>query len=252
MEREAILEKDLVLYFGSDDHWIYALDGTDGALLWKHETADETGSVCMVNGSAVYCGADDEYMRAFHANNGTLMWKFRAGGPITSSVRIGDSGNLYFGCLDSNVYCISSSGALIWEKNIGAPVWSTPAFADGGKSVFVGGLVEEPGSGLVYALDGETGETVWSSLIGGIFASAAIDESRNVVVFCTVQSTCHGMRMDNGETLWTLQVQSEVYSSPSIHKKSGTLYVVCLQGTFYAVDIRTGVVRWKKSGEYVC
>ena len=237
------------MYFGSDDHWIYALDGSNGSLLWKHQTADETGSVCMTNGPAVYCGADDSYMRAFHANNGSLIWKFRTGGAITSSVRISDSGNLYFGCLDNHIYCVSSSGVLIWETTIGSPVWATPALASGGRLVLIGGLTEEPGTGLVHALDGETGESIWSSLIGGIFASPAIDERRNIVVFCTVRATCHGIRIDNGEELWQLEVQSEVYSSPSIHRETGMVYVVCLQGTFYAMDIETGNIHWKKSGE---
>ena len=203
----------------------------------------------MISGSAVYCGADDAYIRAFHANNGSLIWKFRVGGPITSSVRISDSGNLYFGSLDNQFYCISPSGVLIWEATVGSPVWATPAFSSGGKLVFTGGLAEEPDTGVVYALDGETGKSVWTSPIGGIFSSAAVDQRRNVVVFCTVQSTCHGMRVDDGEQLWQLEVASEVYSSPSIHHETGMVYVVCLQGTFYAVDIETGDVRWKKSGK---
>lgn len=249
VEREVNLTTDIAVYFGSDDHWIYALDGNDGSLLWKHQTADETGSVCMTNGSVVYCGADDFYMRAFHANNGSLIWKLHVGGPITSSVRISDSGYLYFGCLNNHVYCVSSSGALIWETSISSPVWATPALASGGKVVFIGVLAEEPDTGIVYALNGKTGEIIWSSPTGAIFASAAIDERRNVVVFCTVHATCHGMRMDNGEQLWQLEVQSEVYSSPSIHRQSGVVYIVCLEGTFYAVDVENGDVRWKKSGK---
>lgn len=252
VEREVNIADDIALYFGSDDHWIYTLDGNSGALIWKHQTADETGSVCMSSEdvSVVYCGADDHYMRAFRTSNGSLIWKFRAGGSITSSVRIGDSGHLYFGCLDNHIYCVSSSGVLLWGVDIGSPVWATPALTSGSKIVFVGGLVEESTSGIVHALDGETGSIVWSVLIGGIFASPAIDERRNIVVFCTVLSTCYGIRMDDGEQVWSLEVQSEVYSSPSIHRGTGMVYVCSLQGTFYAIQVETGNIYWKKSGEF--
>ena len=251
VEREASTGEDIVLWFGSDDHWIYALDGANGSLLWKHETADETGSVCVTNedGSVVYCGADDQHMRAFHANNGSLIWKFRAGGAITSSVRIDGSGKLYFGCLDNSLYCVSSSGGLLWEVDVGSPVWATPALTSGGKLVFTGGFAEEPETGIVYALDGETGTIVWSSEIGGIFASPAIDEQRNIAVFCTVHATCYGILTDSWRQLWKLDVQSDVYSSPSIHRGTGMVYVACLQGTLYAINIESGNVQWKKSGE---
>ena len=250
MEREATPE-DVVLYFGSDDHWIYALDGTNGQLLWKHETAGETGSVCMISddGSAVLCGADDNYVRAFHWNNGSLMWKFKTGGSVTSSVRISDNGDMLFGCLDNHFYCMSSMGELRWKKDLGHPVWATPALVQGGKSVFVGGLSEKPDVGTVFALNGETGSEVWSTVIGAIFGSPAVDEERNVVVFCTVDSMCYGMKVDNGERLWTMEVQSEVFASPTIQRPTGLVFIVCLEGTLYAVRVESGAIEWKKSGK---
>lgn len=226
------------------------MDGANGQLLWKHQTADETGSVCMTSndGSAVYCGADDNYMRAFHTNNGSLIWKFKAGGSVTSSVRVSDSGDLLFGSLDNYFYCVSSAGTLRWKKDIGHPVWATPAFVGGGRLVFVGGLSDKSGTGSVFGLHGETGAVIWSAVIGGIFGSPAVDEKRSIVVFCTVESTCYGMSVDNGEQLWKIEVQSEVYASPTIQRQSGLVFITCLEGTLYAVYIENGVTEWKKSG----
>lgn len=227
------------------------MDGANGQLLWKHETAGETGSVCVTNddGSAVFCGADDNYIRAFYWNNGSLIWKFKAGGSVTSSVRLSDSGDLFFGCLDNHFYCLNSTGSLRWKKDLGHPVWATPALVDGGTMVFVGGFTEETSEGTVFGLNGETGSEVWSSLIGGIFGSPAVDKERNIVVFCTLSAVCFGMKGDDGEQLWKIEVRSEVYASPSIHRPTGLVFIMCLEGTLYAVHIASGLIEWKKSGK---
>ena len=50
---------DGVVYVGSDDGWLYALDMNDGQLSWKFETNGPVESSPLVHGNVVYVGSND-------------------------------------------------------------------------------------------------------------------------------------------------------------------------------------------------
>src|SRR6185295_3390018 len=80
------LAADGTLYFGSDDHKLYAMDGTAG----------------------------------------TKKWDFTTGGEVGSSPAIGADGTVYFGSLDHKVYAVDgTTGAKKWEFETGDGVYSS-------------------------------------------------------------------------------------------------------------------------------
>lgn len=72
----------------------------------------------------VYCGTDDHYIRAFNRFDGTLLWKFKTGGAVVSSTRVGNDGTLYVGSLGGHMYAINKDGSLKWKKHLGDQVGS--------------------------------------------------------------------------------------------------------------------------------
>ena len=101
--------KEATVFVGADDHWLYAFDANTGQVRWKYGTADETGSMCAFNHdeTVVYCGTDDKSIRALNPIDGSLIWKFKTEGAVTSSIRVGEDGTLYVGCLDKHMYAVN-------------------------------------------------------------------------------------------------------------------------------------------------
>ncbi len=65
-----------VTYFGSDNGNVYALQATNGKLLWHSDTGHPIYVVALVNGS-VYAtsGANGDEMYALDASSGTVLWQ---------------------------------------------------------------------------------------------------------------------------------------------------------------------------------
>ena len=65
-----------VVYFGSDDSWLYALDATTGAKLWSFEAGYSYDAVqsspSVVNG-VVYVGGRDFNVYALNASTGAML-----------------------------------------------------------------------------------------------------------------------------------------------------------------------------------
>src|ERR1041385_3046230 len=65
---------DGTLYFGSDDHNLYAVDAATGRQKWKVETKGPVPSTPAVAGGVVYFTSYDGKLYAVDAHNGKLKW----------------------------------------------------------------------------------------------------------------------------------------------------------------------------------
>ena len=74
-----------VVYVGSEDNYIYALDATNGTLRWKFKTGYSVYSSPAISGGVVYAGNEDNYIYALDAAKGTLRWKFKTEDTVGSS-----------------------------------------------------------------------------------------------------------------------------------------------------------------------
>ncbi|HYL27507.1 MAG TPA: PQQ-binding-like beta-propeller repeat protein, partial [Candidatus Nitrosotalea sp.] len=68
-----------VVYAGSGDHNVYALDAATGRLRWKFATANVVHASPAVAGGTVFIGSWDRYLYALDARSGALKWKFATG-----------------------------------------------------------------------------------------------------------------------------------------------------------------------------
>ncbi|GCE01003.1 protein kinase domain-containing protein [Embleya hyalina] len=139
-----------VVYVGSDDGYVYAIDATTGTKKWVFPTGNHIGSSPVVVGGVVYLGSDDGYVYAIDATTGTKKWVFPTGNRVTSSpVVVG--GVVYVGSTDKNVYAIdATAGTKKWVFATGNHIGSSP--------VVVGGVVYlGSDDGYVYAIDAATG-----------------------------------------------------------------------------------------------
>ncbi len=218
-----------MVYAGSTDKNLYAVDLETGAQKWKFSTESSVVSSPAVSGNLVYFGSYDGRFYAVDAGTGKLQWKFETEGErryagkhlhglqpksetmpdpwdfFLSSPSVWN-GVVYFGSGDGNIYALdAASGSLKWKFRTGDVVHSSPAIADG--TLFIGSW-----DGYMYALNAATGEKKWS------FKTGDDPEYHNHV---------------------------GIQSSPVV--ADGTVYFGCRDSNVYALDAATGKQRWAYS-----
>src|SRR3954468_6146799 len=68
---------DGVLYVGSDDSYLYALNAQSGELKWRFKTGDVVYSSPTIVNGVVYVGSHDGHLYAVDAKTGKELWRFR-------------------------------------------------------------------------------------------------------------------------------------------------------------------------------
>jgi eukaryotic-like serine/threonine-protein kinase len=154
-----------VLYVGSGDAHVYALDAASGRLRWKFRTGDVVHASPAVADGRVYIGSWDSHFYALDAATGAELWRFKTGDDprlhnqvgIQASALVAD-GRVYFGCRDSKLYALeAATGKLVWSfSNKGAWVVGAPVL-DAGRIYFA-----NSDGGTFHALDARTGASVFS------------------------------------------------------------------------------------------
>jgi outer membrane protein assembly factor BamB len=125
-----VLAEDMV-FVGSMDSSIYALDAHSGWAIWSFRTRRPIVSSPAVNQGVVYFGSSDGSLYALEVSNGRKVWSFETAGQITSSPAV--HGNaVYFGCTDGSVYSLDTrKGELRWRFATGGLVVSSPTIVNG-------------------------------------------------------------------------------------------------------------------------
>src|SRR5581483_650555 len=217
-----------VVYIGSGDHFLYAIDAESGAQKWKFQTGSRVTSSPAVAGGTVFFGSFDSMFYAVDAASGKLKWKFQTAGErrfigthlhgsepasepmpdpfdfYLSSPAV-SNGVVYFGSGDTNVYALdAATGSLKWKFKTADVVHASPAIADG--TVFVGSW-----DSYFYALDAATGREKWKFKTGedpkihnqvGIQASATVADG--IVYFGCRDSNFYALDENTGQKRWTM------------------------------------------------
>ena len=233
-----------VVYVGSGDNHLYALDASTGDLLWSYEMGDNVylESSPAVSGGVVYVGSDDNHLYALDASTGDLLWSYKTGAYVESSPAV-SGGVVYVGSGDNHLYALdASTGDLLWSYETGDHVDSSPAVSGG--VVYVGS-----DDNHLYALDASTGDLLWSYETGDyVESSPAV--SGGVVYVGSYDNHLYALDASTGDLLWSYKTGAYVESSPAV--SGGVVYVGSRDNHLYALDASTGDLLWSyKTGAYV-
>jgi outer membrane protein assembly factor BamB len=151
-----------ILYLGSWDHHVYALDAHTGRVRWRFRADDELNSSPAYADGTLYIGSNGGSLYALDARTGKQRWRSRS----FSSLRWGHEyfyatptvayGRVFAGNSDGIVYAFGvRTGRLLWARRTGTYVYSAPAVWR--HTVYVGSY-----DGKLYALDAATGDVKWA------------------------------------------------------------------------------------------
>ncbi len=225
-----------MVYIGSLDHKLYALDAKTGAFRWAYTTGGPIRSSPAVNGGMVYVGSLDHNLYALNAISGAKQWSYSTGGGIYSSPVVAND-MLYFGSDDGNLYALDArSGTKKWLFSTSAQVVSTPAVAKG--MVYFGSEDD-----YFYVLDAASGAMKWSKNTGNaITSSPTISLADNIVYIISWTGTLSAFDMVSGAKVWD-QSAGGVGSTPAV--ANGALYIGDnVSYVLYALDSTSGTVQW--------
>jgi eukaryotic-like serine/threonine-protein kinase len=235
---------DGVVYFGSADGYLYAVDVQTGQERWTFQTGDAVWSSPAVSDGVAYVSSNDDYLYALDAQSGQEKWKFRTEGWVTSSPAISDS-VVYFGSSDTHLYAVGiQTGQERWRFKAEYEVTSSPAISDG--------VVYFTDNASLYAVDVSTGREEWKFTLGGWAVGRASSPaiSAGVVYVCGGDGYLYALDAQTGQKKWDflMAVYRGDDSAPAV--SGGVIYAATgggdsSDGYLYAVDIRSGQERWK-------
>jgi eukaryotic-like serine/threonine-protein kinase len=132
------VEHDGLVFFGSLDWHVYALDIARGWKVWTYRTNKPVISSPVVGDEKIFVGSVDGHMYAIDIASGKERWIFETEGQVTSSPAYVD-GSVYFGGIDGKVYSLDSkNGNMRWCFETQAPVPSSPVVHD--DVVYIGSM----------------------------------------------------------------------------------------------------------------
>jgi outer membrane protein assembly factor BamB len=254
---------DGLVFVGSNDHFLHAIQASTGHELWKFATDANVNSTPAVAQGAVYVLSLDGNAYAVDEHTGKQLWKFSTGGEsrlniagiyglapsrevvpdvwdfLLSSPTV-EAGLVFFGSGDHNVYALDArTGKRVWKFQAPDVVHSSPAVANG--ILYIG-----CSDGVLYALNEHTGKLVWKYATGvdathfmqGIPGSPAV--SNGVVVFGSRDNYIYALNASSGELDWKQENGgSWVIASPAI--QNGVVYIPTSDSLkLRALDLQSG------------
>ena len=270
-----------LVFVGSSDANVYAVDLENGRQAWKYHTEDAVeASPCVIE-ETVFIGSSDDFLYALDAKTGQLRWKYETDGQILGAANWTKSPDghrawIILGSYDNKLHCVdSTNGNVMWTYETDNYINGSPAVGDG-KTVFGGcdAMIH-----VVSLADGSRIKQIDTSSF--IAASAAFFEGRvyvgnydnificadiasgeiewkytseeapffsspavdkNIVVFGGRDKHVHCLRRDDGQFLWKFKTLGEVDSSPVICEDK--IVVGSEDGRLYMIRLSDGSQIW--------
>jgi murein DD-endopeptidase MepM/ murein hydrolase activator NlpD len=118
-----------VIYVGSNDYSVYALNATTGAKLWSYPTGLFADSSPAVANGVVYVGSEDNNVYALDASTGAKLWSYATSSFPLSSPAVAN-GVVYVGS-GNIIYALNAiTGTKLWSFTSEYPLYS-PVVANG-------------------------------------------------------------------------------------------------------------------------
>ncbi|MFL5967801.1 MAG: PQQ-binding-like beta-propeller repeat protein [Gaiellaceae bacterium] len=235
-----------------------------GRILWRYRTGAIESSPLLVNG-ILYFGSWDHHVYALDVRRRTeprLLWRFDAGDEVDASIAYA-SGRVYFGDNGGDVYALNArTGREIWRSSSYSGFlrgreyfYATPTIAYG--RVYLGNT-----DGTLYAFGAGTGHLLWARHAGSYIYSAAAVWRREVIIG-TYDGNLIAYNAATGDELWRHGAPAAIHGAPTA--LSGLVYFSTCSGCgahgsrhakagprgTYAVDARNGRLVWRfPDGQY--
>lgn len=197
---------DGIIYIGSPDGHIYALDQKSGNEFWRYKTGAPVLSIPAVQDGLLISGSMDHHVYGIDLKSGTLIWKHNTGQQVISNPVLYN---------DFVVIGSRSADLLILNKFTGDKVWSYFywfSWVESSASIYNDSFyIGSSDLQLIKAFNPLDGSLLWSADVGGSpWATPAVTDST---------------------------IYSGVFGNSS--------YIIDHRGGFVALDRNDGHIKWR-------
>lgn len=222
------------VYFGSEDKNVYVVSARHGRLNWTYQTDGPIRSSPGLAEGHIFIGSDDYNLHAINTISGRCSWKFNAGSPIRSTPLIAQD-HVFFGTESGDFYSLDFSGKVRWRFSARRGITSSPVINQG--VIYVGSL-----DSTLYALEAKTGWVIWRFRL--VKPSITTPYAHNNLLFTgAINGVIYCIDTSSAKEVWRFTTENQVTGSPIIYRDS--LYCGSVDGNLYSLDYQSGRLRWK-------
>ncbi len=241
-----------VIYFGSEDKNIYALDSKTGKQQWSFATGEPVYSSPAIDKNRLFCLSMYGYLYALNAQNGKLIWKFKTGGESKQDIwdyylsdPVVQDRIVYFGSSDHFIYALQiDDGKLVWKFETGDMVHAKPVINK--DSLFVGGF-----DGKMYALHAKTGKLLWTfqSVGDAYFPKGELQKGpllfNNTLYVGSRDYNIYALDPATGRGKWNMKEQGSWVIATPFEWNNYIYFGTSDTHNFYCLDANYGGIKWK-------
>ena len=260
----APLPHDGVVYQGTGDGRLVALDAADGEALWTFAARDAVGATPGRADGTLLVGSLDHALYAVDAVSGTELWRYATGGWVVTQPLVVE-GRVVFSGLDGVVRSLpldrpaAPQAETDWPDpgrprltaaQRGAPrlLWRTEVEQPKRLAAGEGRLLVGTATGVV-AFEPATGRRLWRFATGaGVEAKPLVAEGR--VVFGTTEGDAVALDARDGRRLWRHDLEAGTTSGAVA--AGGVVYLGDDKGRLHALELASGRELWRAgTGHFV-
>ena len=213
-----------ILYIGSTDGKLYALDAKQWGIRWVFDAGDAIRYSATVLGNRVYFSARNNKVYALDAKTGEKLWEFKSKSWMDAPPIVSDN-KVYMGAFPSKIYLLNArTGTLEAMRE---------------RTVRIQGIEYGCAKGVFRPIFPEHNADVWRGQTNG---SESYPVTANGVVYIGARNgNLHAFDAASKSETWTYQLGSFVDAAPAI--SDGVLYATSGDGNVYAFTNATENVR---------
>jgi outer membrane protein assembly factor BamB len=200
-----------VAYVGLASGAVFAVDAATGRDLWRFQAERDVWATPQVAGDLVIVASLDHHVYGLDAATGAERWSQDMGAALAGSPTLSEDGEtVYVGTFGSQLWALNAAdGETKWFKSTTNWVWSAPALAEGV-------LYFTDVSGMVYAVDAETGDNVWTPFAPGGQMRGRPALAGDLVYVGDRQGNLYAIDRATGAVRHTSKVDGQVLASPEV------------------------------------
>ena len=204
-----------VLYIGSTDGKLYALDAKQWGIKWVFDAGDAIRYAATVLGDRVYFNARNNRVYALDTKTGEKLWEFKSKNWMDAPLVVADN-KVYVGVFPSKIYVLNARTGTIETVRE--------------RTIHIRGIEYGCAKGVFRPVFPEHDAKLWRDQTGGSESYPIV--ANDVVYIGARDGQLHAFDASSKTQVWTYQLGGFVEAAPAI--SDGILYAASGDGSIYA------------------
>lgn len=230
------LYADGMIYTGSGDGVLYALNAETGEQAWSADGFGQLESTGAIAGDRIITAGFSNLVQALDRLTGEVLWSFHTDYFAQGSPLI----------VDDRVYLATDHMMYALDLQTGTLVWKTPTGNEGtymGSPAYDNGVLYTTGGRLLIALEADSGKEIWRVTKDEMFLGLAV--ANGMVYVGNWDLNLYAFDQSTGKEKWKFPARAGgmFWSAPAVD--GDTVYAGNIDKYLYAIDAKTGELRWE-------